>query len=101
MKCLEKDRARRYETVNALASDVQRHLNNEPVDARPPTNFYRFQKLVRRQKVVVAASSAVLAALILGLGASTWMFFKERAAREPHGRRGNRAIPIARASTSK
>jgi eukaryotic-like serine/threonine-protein kinase len=82
MKCLEKDRGRRYETVNALAGDVQRYLSNEPVDARPPTNFYRFQKLVRRQKVVVAASGAVLAALVLGLGASTWMFFKERAARE-------------------
>src|SRR5215472_5549243 len=44
MKCLEKDRTRRYETVNGLASDIQRHLNNEPVVARPPSTGYRFQK---------------------------------------------------------
>ena len=50
MKALEKDRARRYETANGLAFDIQRHLNNEPVVARPPSNLYRFQKLVRRNK---------------------------------------------------
>src|SRR4249919_2741263 len=41
MKCLEKDRARRYETANGVAADIQRHLDNEPVMARPPGNFYR------------------------------------------------------------
>src|SRR5258707_5191152 len=51
MKCLEKDRARRYETANGLASDIQRHLTNEPVMARLPTNAYRFQKLFRRNKL--------------------------------------------------
>ena len=44
MKCLEKDRARRYETANGLAADLKRHLNNEPVVARPPSAAYRFQK---------------------------------------------------------
>jgi tetratricopeptide (TPR) repeat protein len=78
MKCLEKDRTRRYETADALALDVQRHLDNEPVVARPPASLYRFQKFVRRNKLACAAGSAVLAALILGLGVSTWMFFKER-----------------------
>jgi eukaryotic-like serine/threonine-protein kinase len=82
MKCLDKDRTRRYETVNALMMDVQRHLDDEPVLARSPTNVYRFQKMVRRNKLAFAAASAVLTALVLGLGASTWMFFKERAARE-------------------
>jgi hypothetical protein len=68
MKCLEKDRTRRYETAHGLASDIQRHLNNEPVVARPPSTAYRFQKLVRRNKVMVGAVGAVLAALVLGRG---------------------------------
>jgi hypothetical protein len=54
MKCLEKDRTHRYETANGLASDVQRHLSNEPVMAGPPSTLYRFQKLVRRNKLAVA-----------------------------------------------
>src|SRR5205807_7646402 len=74
MKTLEKDRTRRYETANGLATDIQRHLNNEPVAARPPSNLYRFQKLVRRNKVVVAASGAVLLALVAGLGLSLFLF---------------------------
>ncbi len=78
MKALEKDRARRYETANGLAMDTQRYLNNEPVMARPPTRRYRLQKLVRRNKGVFTAIGAVALALILGLGASTWLFFKER-----------------------
>src|SRR5207237_89560 len=82
MKALEKDRARRYDTANDLATDIQRHLNNEPVIARPPTKLYRFQKLVRRNKLAFAATSAVTAALIIGLGVSTWMFFKEKQARQ-------------------
>src|SRR5437667_9179430 len=72
MKCLEKDRTRRYETANGLASDIQRHLNNEPVVARPPSTVYRFQKLVRRNKLAFAGASAVAVALVLGIVASTW-----------------------------
>src|SRR6185503_15015060 len=48
MKCLEKDRTRRYDTANGLAADIQRHLSNEPIVARPPSASYRFQKLVCR-----------------------------------------------------
>src|SRR5437899_593520 len=72
MKCLEKDRARRYETANGLASDIQRHLNNEPVVACPPSNLYRFQKLVRRNKLAFAAGAAVAAALVIGLAVALW-----------------------------
>jgi len=43
MKCLEKDRARRYETANGLAMDIQRHLNSDPVSARPPSGLYLLQ----------------------------------------------------------
>jgi serine/threonine protein kinase/Tfp pilus assembly protein PilF len=80
MKSLEKDRTRRYETANSLADDVLRHLNNEPVAARPPNRLYRFQKLVRRNKLAFTAGSAVVAALLIGLGLSTWLFWKEQAA---------------------
>src|SRR5687767_14335359 len=66
MKCLDKDRTRRYETANGLAMDVRRHLQSEPVTARPPSHLYRFQKLVRRNKLAVSAAAAVSVALILG-----------------------------------
>src|SRR6266498_2446411 len=56
-KCLEKDRNRRYETANSLATDIQRHLDSEPVVARPPSTVYRFQKLVRRNKLQFAAAT--------------------------------------------
>ena len=82
MKALEKDRTRRYETANGLAMDIQRHVDNEPVVARPASNLYRFQKLVRRNKLAFTAASAVVAALIIGLAVSTWMFFKENHARQ-------------------
>jgi serine/threonine protein kinase len=82
MKALEKDRRRRYETANGLAMDIHRYLSNEPVAARPPSRLYRFQKLVRRNKVVFAAGAAVTAALVVGLGTSTWLFLQERTARQ-------------------
>jgi eukaryotic-like serine/threonine-protein kinase len=71
MKCLEKDRTRRYETANGLAADIQRHLENEPVIARPPSNLYKFQKLVRRNKLPFIAAGAVAVVLVLGVVAST------------------------------
>jgi serine/threonine protein kinase len=83
MKALEKDRARRYETANGLAMDIERHLKNEPVVARPPSNLYRFQKLVRRNRLAFAAMGAVAAALVIGMGLSTWQFIeKSRAYRQ-------------------
>ena len=86
MKALEKDRARRYETANGLAMDIQRHLSNEPVAACPPSATYRLQKLVRRNKLAVAAGAAVFTSLLVGLGLSTWLFFQERAAKREQGR---------------
>jgi serine/threonine protein kinase/tetratricopeptide (TPR) repeat protein len=71
MKCLEKDRTRRYETANGLAADLKRHLNNEPVLACPPSTAYRFQKSFRRNKLVFAAATAVFVALCLGIVATT------------------------------
>jgi len=72
MKCLEKDRSRRYETASGLAMDVRRHLNQEPVIARPPSKFYEFQRTVQRHKLGFAATGAVVLALLLGILASAW-----------------------------
>ena len=70
MKCLEKDRQRRYETANAVAADIKRHLGNEPIVARPPSAIYKFQKAWRRNKLVYSSGAAVLLALLLGIGFS-------------------------------
>ena len=67
MRCLEKDRRRRYETATGLTEDIRGHLGNEPVTARPPSTAYRFQKMVRRNKLVFGAAAAVTVALILGV----------------------------------
>jgi hypothetical protein len=71
MKCLEKDRGRRYETINGLAMDVQRHLRSEPVVARPPNAIYRMQKAIRRNQVAFAAAGGVALALLAGSIVST------------------------------
>jgi serine/threonine protein kinase len=71
MKCLQKERARRYETANGLAWDIERHLRNEPVIARPPSRLYEIQRLVRRHKLGFAAATVVVIALAGGAFAST------------------------------
>jgi len=74
MKCLEKDRRRRYDTASELAADVQRHLEDQPVLARAPTVRYRLGKLVRRHRGRFVAVSAVLLVLVAGLVASTHLW---------------------------
>jgi WD40 repeat protein len=82
MRCLEKDRARRYPTASGLAVDIECHLNDELVSARPPSGAYRTQKYIRRHKVGFAAGAAVFAALVAGLIASSFLLVHERRARE-------------------
>ncbi|NQT11181.1 MAG: tetratricopeptide repeat protein, partial [Planctomycetes bacterium] len=72
MKALEKDRTRRYETANGLASDVRRYLNNEPVAACPPSASYRLRKFTRRNRAALSAAAAVGVTLIVGMAISTW-----------------------------
>src|SRR5262249_18056962 len=67
MKCLEKDRNRRYETASGLAADVQHYLHDEPVQACPPSAWYRFRTFARRNRRTLAAS-AVLGLLLLVAG---------------------------------
>jgi serine/threonine protein kinase len=72
MKCLEKQRDRRYETANGLARDIQRYLANEVVEARPPSAGYRLRKFVRRNRAAVIMGVVVSLAIVLGAGGATW-----------------------------
>src|SRR5437867_10027693 len=82
MKALEKDRNRRYETASAFAADMQRYLNDEPVQACPPSALYRFRKFARRNKAGLAV--AVLVALaglavVTGLAVTNTLIRQEQA----------------------
>jgi tetratricopeptide (TPR) repeat protein len=81
MKALEKDRNRRYETANGFAADVQRYLSDEPVQACPPSAWYRFRKFARRNKTGLAVASLILFVIALLGGGGGWVL-RDRAARE-------------------
>ena len=82
MKALEKDRDRRYETANGLAADLRRYLDDEPVQACPPSAWYRCRKFTRRNKGPVLASAMVLLVLIGGIIGTTWGFVRAVRARQ-------------------
>lgn len=77
MKCLGKDRARRYESAAALAADIERHLRHEPVVAGPPSAAYRVRKFVRRNRNAVLAASLVALAVVAGLIGTTTFALRE------------------------
>src|SRR5262249_39006608 len=81
MKALDKDRARRYETVNGFAMDVQRYLADEPVQACSPSAAYRFRKFVRRQKAALVVAACLFLALAGIAGAIGWAV-RDKDARE-------------------
>jgi TPR repeat protein len=72
MKCLEKDRNRRYETANTVVHDILHYLNDEPVEACPPSAAYRLHKFARRNKVALVTAAIVAASLIFGTAVSAW-----------------------------
>jgi len=72
MKCLEKDRARRYDSAGALARDIERYLADEPVEACPPSTTYRFRRFTKKHRKPLAAAAALLLVLIAGVVTSTW-----------------------------
>jgi hypothetical protein len=81
LKAMEKERTRRYETASALAADIQRYLNNEPVTASRAGRAYRLRKLVRRNRITVAAAAVVAVSLAAGLIISTTMYVRARDAK--------------------
>jgi tetratricopeptide (TPR) repeat protein len=98
MKALEKDRNRRYESASALAADVQRYLNDEPVQAGPPSAWYRFRKLIRRNKATLATTSALaLATLVavVALAVSNVLIRQEEARTREQKDRAERAQELA------
>jgi serine/threonine protein kinase/tetratricopeptide (TPR) repeat protein len=82
LKSMEKDRTRRYETANALALDIRRHLDDEPVQACPPSTVYRLTKLVRKHKVAVVGAAAVVLALVAGLAGTSYGLIRARQERD-------------------
>ena len=81
MKALEKDRNRRYETANSFAADIQRYLNDEAVQACPPSAMYRFRKFARRNKAALVMAMLVGSAILLtvaGLAVSTVLIAREQ-----------------------
>jgi serine/threonine protein kinase len=95
MKCLEKDRNRRYETANGLLRDIERYLHDEPVQACPPSAEYRFRKFARRNKIAIAVASAavvMLIALVAGLAISNRLIAAQRAQAETNFQKALAAV---------
>ncbi len=88
MKCLEKARARRYETANGVALDIQRHLTNQPISARPPSRLYELQKLCHRHKAAFVSAGGVALALLAGIAALVFGLQRAQAEREAARRIG-------------
>jgi WD40 repeat protein/serine/threonine protein kinase len=82
MKCLEKDRARRYATANGVARDLMRYLADKPVEASPPSRWSRFSKLARRNRALLTTTLLFSIALIAGSALSIWQAI--RATRAEH-----------------
>jgi serine/threonine protein kinase len=80
MKCLEKDRGRRYETANGLAMDIQRYLDSEPVLARPPSAAYQVRKFIGRNRLATLSAAAISFTLLLATVVSAWQAIKARRA---------------------
>jgi tetratricopeptide (TPR) repeat protein len=72
MKCLEKDRARRYDTANALARDLERYLHDEPVEAGPPGAGYRLRKLAHKHRTALSVAGSIAVLLVLSGALSAW-----------------------------
>jgi serine/threonine-protein kinase len=74
LKCLEKEPQRRYESAQALAADLRRYLDGEPIAAHRASLWYRGAKLIRKHRLV----SAVIAAAVVAVLAAGWMAVKAR-----------------------
>src|SRR5690606_34683192 len=72
MRALAPDPARRYSSAEALADDVQRHLDDQPVPARPDGFGYRLSRCIRRNRLATTGLVLALAAMLAGTGISLW-----------------------------
>ncbi len=106
MRCLEKDRIRRYETANSLAMEIRHYLSHEPVLAGPPSAAYRVRKFVRRNRGSVLAAGLVTLALLVGLiGTATFALreAQQRKLAEENEQKAtdNEALALKRADETK
>ncbi|MCU0918219.1 MAG: WD40 repeat domain-containing serine/threonine-protein kinase [Planctomycetes bacterium] len=93
LKAMDKDRTRRYQTAHALAEDIQRHLNQEPVLAGPPSAVYKLRKFISRNKAFFASVTVIAAVMVLAVVVSVHQALVARKAR--------RAESIARRTAEK
>jgi serine/threonine protein kinase/tetratricopeptide (TPR) repeat protein len=96
MKALEKDRNRRYESATALAGDIERYQNHEPVDAGPPSALYRFRKFARRRRGVMVAVSLIVLSLFTGAAIAIWQAAAANDARELADERASKELAARR-----
>src|SRR5262245_20854503 len=104
MRCLDKDRNRRYETASSLALDIERYLDDEPVQACPPSTSYRFRKFARRNKAAIAVAAVALSMLLLGvvgLAISNRLIAAERAQAEAERKRADQEAMNARTQAAR
>jgi WD40 repeat protein len=101
MKALEKDRGRRYESASALATDIQRYLDDEPVLAGPPSTMYKFHKFARKHRAALATAVAIAASLILGTTASAWQAVRATTAEAQANANEQKAVANAAAAQEK
>ncbi|RYD34863.1 MAG: serine/threonine protein kinase, partial [Verrucomicrobiaceae bacterium] len=80
MKAIDRDRSRRYSTVNSLILDIQRYLSNQAVMATPPSPFYLFRKFVRRNRITFVAGNLLVTSLVAGLVTSTVLYKRQKVA---------------------
>ncbi len=95
MKALEKDRTRRYSSPGELASDIERHLRDQPVQAGPPSTAYRFTKFVRRHTLGFIAGTIVFLALVLGIFGTTLGMVRARNAEQEASREAETAKQVS------
>jgi len=74
-KAIEKDKQRRYQTAHEFAADIRRHLNDEPIAARPPSTIYQLRKFARRHTALVVSASLVLVLLVTVVSITTPLYF--------------------------
>jgi serine/threonine protein kinase len=101
LKAMDKDRSRRYPTASQFAADIERYLNDEPVEATPPSRLYLFRKFARRNRGLLVASTAVLATLFIGIittGYAAVTALQLKAQAEARERQAIRAATAAGAS---
>jgi tetratricopeptide (TPR) repeat protein len=100
MKALEKDRTRRYESASTFAADVQRLLDDEPVEASSPSAGYRFRKFARKHKTALTTVALLAVSLVVGVGASTWQTIRATRAESQARAKETQALAATAAETA-